>query len=78
MEEKYFRIPVDTYTLALDNVKKPKYAGAFKEYIVAACTDTNCYIRGRVSEKYYEKLIKKDDVSEFSKEDFELALERLI
>lgn len=76
-EEKYFRIPIDTYTLALDNVKKPKYTGAFKEFLVGGFSETMAYVKAIVLEKYYKKLINKEDVSELSQEDYDLAIKRL-
>lgn len=77
MEIKYFRIPIDTYTLALDNVKKPKYMGAFEECSIGAFSETMVYVKARVFEKYYEKLIKKEDVSELSEEDYLIAIKKL-
>lgn len=77
MERKYFRLPIDTYTVAIDKVKRPKYIGAFNSYSIGAYSDTSAYVIAEVKEEYYEKLIAKDDVSEFSKEDFEEAVRRL-
>lgn len=77
-KEKYFRIPIDTYTLALDGIKKPKYIGAFKEFLVGGFSETVAYVKAIVLDKYYEKLVNKEDVSELSQEDYNLAIKRLL
>lgn len=73
---KYFRIPIDNYYEAVTHTRKPKYAGAFYNYS-AVYSNTFAYVQGEVKEEYYEKLIAKDDVSEFRKEDFNTAIARL-
>lgn len=77
MEKKFFRLPIDTYIVAVDKIKRPKYVGAFNSYTVKAYSDTSAYVEAEIKEEYYEKLIKKDDVSEFSEEDFDAAVSRL-
>ena len=72
---KYFRMPIDNYYQAVTHEKRPKYAGAFKQY-TAVYNGTVAYVKGEIKEEYYEHLLKKDGVSEFSQEDYVEALKR--
>lgn len=73
---KYFRIPVDNYYEAVAHTRKPKYASAFSSY-TAIYHDTTAYVKGEVKEEYYEYLLQKDGVSEFSEEDYINAINHL-
>ena len=73
---KYFRIPIDNYYKAVAKTNRPKYAGVFESY-TAIYGETVCYIAGTVKEEYYNALLKKDDVAEFTQEEYLAAIERL-
>ena len=73
---KYFRVPIDNYYEAVTKTKRPKYAGAFLEYS-AVYVNTICYVRAEVRDDYYNALIAKDDVAEFTEEEYLTAIARL-
>lgn len=73
---KYFRIPIDNYYEAVAHTKRPKYIGAFSSY-TATYVGVFCYVAAEVKEKYYNALINKDDVSEFTEEEYLTAINRL-
>lgn len=74
--EQYYRIPIDQYAYAVSNTKKPKYVGAFKNYS-AFYNEMFAYVKGEVKEEYQELLINKDDVTIFTAEEYQEALNRL-
>ena len=73
---KFFRITIDTYYEAIMHTKRPKYAGAFANYL-ASYGDTVCYVKGEVKPEFYDALIAKDDVAEFTEEEYLTAISRL-
>lgn len=73
---RYFRIPVDNYYEAVAKTKRPKYAGAFNDYS-ASYGDTICYVKAKVKDEYASILLTKDDVTEFTEEEYNNAVQRL-
>lgn len=73
---RYFRIPVDNYYEAVTKTKRPKYAGAFNSYS-ASYGDTICYVKAEVKDEYVLTLLIKDDVTEFTEEEYNNAVQRL-
>ena len=73
---RYFRIPVDNYYEAVTKTKRPKYAGAFNDYSVSY-GDTICYVKAKVKDEYVSILLTKDDVTEFTEEEYNNAIQRL-